>query len=256
MMSVSLPARARRLAGLPLVLVVFVCSLAPSSVQAQEGGRVFLGFNGVLGLPQGTFSDNVENVGWGGNALFGLRLQDSPFVIGLEGTFLINGRSRDRVPFSQTVGPRVMVEVVTTNSLVQPHLFLRVQPASGVARPYMEVLGGFKYLFTDTRIEDVDRFDDDDIASTTNFDDFALSGGAGAGLDIRLGDWIDEDTGRLNTIFLHLGVQYLFGQEAEYLAEGDLIDLDGNGRLDRDELDIRRSRTDLLIPRLGVTITF
>jgi hypothetical protein len=49
-------------------------------------------------------------------------------------------------------------------------------------------------------------------------------------------------------------VQYLLGQEAEYLAEGDLEDVNGNGRLDRSEMDVRRSRTTFLQPQFGVTI--
>jgi hypothetical protein len=55
-------------------------------------------------------------------------------------------------------------------------------------------------------------------------------------------------------IDLHLGVQYLLGQEAEYLTEGALNDQNGNGRLDRSELDIRRSRTTFLQPTFGVTL--
>jgi hypothetical protein len=53
---------------------------------------------------------------------------------------------------------------------------------------------------------------------------------------------------------LHLGVQYLLGQEAEYLAEGALSDQNGNGELDRSELDVRRSRTTFLQPTVGVTV--
>lgn len=55
---------------------------------------------------------------------------------------------------------------------------------------------------------------------------------------------------------IHLGVQYLFGQEAEYLDRGPLRDDDGDGRLDDDELNIRRSRTDLITPRIGVSVQF
>lgn len=42
---------------------------------------------------------------------------------------------------------------------------------------------------------------------------------------------------------LHLGVQYLWGSEAEYLSEGALTDENDNGWLDRSKLDVRRSRT-------------
>jgi len=50
--------------------------------------------------------------------------------------------------------------------------------------------------------------------------------------------------------------QYLLGQEAEYLAEGSLTDDNGDGELDQDELDVRRSRTTFLQPQFGVTMQF
>ncbi|PSQ82950.1 MAG: hypothetical protein BRD30_13485 [Bacteroidetes bacterium QH_2_63_10] len=45
--------------------------------------------------------------------------------------------------------------------------------------------------------------------------------------------------------------QYLLGQEAEYLADDN-----GDGELDQDELDVRRSRTTFLQPQFGVTMQF
>jgi hypothetical protein len=175
-------------------------------------------------------------------------------VLGLDLGFLVYGRSVDTVPFSSTVGPRVQVEVVTTNNIVQPHLVLRLQPADGRVRPYIDGLFGFKYLFTETRVRDDDQFDDTDIASTTNFRDVAVSGGVGAGLDIRVYRGRPKDDVR--TVSVHLGTQYLAGGQAEYLAEGALEDTNGNGQLDDEELSIRRSTTTLLQPQLGVTVQF
>jgi hypothetical protein len=51
-------------------------------------------------------------------------------------------------------------------------------------------------------------------------------------------------------------VQYLYGQEAEYLAEGEIEDVNENGRIDDEELDIRRSQTTLIQPQIGVTVRF
>ncbi|MCS4194368.1 hypothetical protein GGP50_002594 [Salinibacter ruber] len=164
------------------------------------------------------------------------------------------------MPFSRTVGPRVPVEVSTNNNVVETHLSLRLQPRTGRFRPYVEGLAGFKYLFTRTTVGGEDFGNDDlgddelgdDIAGSTNYDDFALSGGAGAGIDVRV--YRRREPGKtLRAVGVHLGVQYLLGQEAEYLAEGDLTDENGNGRLDRSELDVRRSRTTFLQPQFGVT---
>jgi hypothetical protein len=38
------------------------------------------------------------------------------------------------------------------------------------------------------------------------------------------------------------------------LSEGDLVDQNGNGRLEGDELPVQKSRTSLLQPQLGITI--
>lgn len=95
----------------------------------------------------------------------------------------------------------------------------------------------------------------DDIAGSTNYDSFAFSGGGGIGLDIRVFQKKTPGSKR-TTVSVHLGLQYLLGTEAEYLAEGRLVDENGNNRLDRDELDVRRSRTTFLQPQLGATLRF
>jgi hypothetical protein len=207
----------------------------------------------MVGVPVGEFADNVDQVGYGADLYAGAMLGTSPFQIGLDVSFLVYGRSRRAVPFSSTVGPAVEVDVVTTNSIVQPHVVLRVQPPTGVFRPYVDGLVGFKYLFTETRVED-DR-SNESIASTNNFNDFAWSGGLGGGVDIRIAS-SQSETGQTQRYFINLGVQYLLGQEAEYLAEGELVDSNSDGVLSDDELPIRRSRTNLIQPTIGFTVAF
>ncbi|MFP4229105.1 MAG: hypothetical protein ACLFTE_09790 [Salinivenus sp.] len=209
----------------------------------------------VVGVPRQSFRDNIDGLGYGGTLFGGARLGDTPIVLGLDLGFLVYGRTVDTVPFSGTVGPRVTVDVVTTNSILEPHLVLRLQPADGRVRPYVDGLVGFKYLFTETKVRDEDVGNDDrDIASTTNFSDVALSGGVAGGVDVRL--YRPAADAEIGTVSLHLGAQYLVGQRAEYLAEGSLEDTNGNGRLDDSELPIRRSTTTLLQPQIGVTVQF
>lgn len=233
-----------------------VCAVFPLNAHAQSEGTPPRGQGSLtflVGVPVGEFADNVDQAGFGANLYAGAMVGTSPFQVGLDVSFLVYGRSQRTVPFSSTVGPAVEVDVVTTNSIVQPHAVLRVQPPTGVFRPYLEGLIGFKYLFTETRVED-DR-SNESIASTNNFSDFAWSGGLGAGVDIRLAS-SQSEAGRTRRFFINLGVQYLAGQEAEYLAEGELVDSNGDGALSDDELPIRRSRTNLIQPTVGFTITF
>lgn len=182
-----------RLSAFLLAFGLLLCAAAvPAAAQPVSARSATPDISGVgsvnftLGIPTGDFADNTDALGYGGSLCIGAQFGASPFVLGLDVAYMAYGRDTDRVPFSQTVGPRVPVDVVTTNSVIQPHLVLRLQPAEGIVRPYAEALGGFKYLFTETRIEDVDFGDDRDIASSTNFDNFALSGGGGVGLDLRV----------------------------------------------------------------------
>jgi hypothetical protein len=252
-----------RFLALPLALLLLAVA-APATAQQAPSRSATPAVSGVgslsfaLGIPTRDFADNVDGLGYGGSLFAGAQFRAAPFVVGVDFTFLVYDRDTDRVPFSQTVGPRVPVDVVTTNNIVQPHLVLRLQPTGGRVRPYVEALGGFKYLFTETRIEDVEVRDNPDIASSVNFDDVSPSGGGGAGLDIRVYDAPPAAAAEsgLRSLSIHVSTQYLFGQEAEYLEEGALRDDNRNGRLDRDELNIRRSRTDLVVPRLGVSVQF
>jgi hypothetical protein len=211
----------------------------------------------VGGIPVGSLRDNV-GTGGGVRLALGSWVDKSPVLFGLDIGFFGYGHVEEDVPFSSTVGPSVPVEVSTSNNVLEMHLTARLQPRTGRFRPYAEILAGFKYLFTRTKVGEVgfeDRDDDfgEEVASTTNFDDFALSGGVGAGFDIRV--YRQENLAKkVRRVDLHLGVQYLLGQKAEYLTEGALNDQNGNGQLDRSEMDIRRSRTTFLQPTVGVTV--
>jgi hypothetical protein len=212
---------------------------------------------GTVGVPQGSLKDNIDGVGGGVHLYIGGWLGASPALLGLDLGILSYGRTTDTVPFSQTVGPRIPVDVTTTNNVLETHLSLRLQPRRGAARPFVEGLLGFKYLYTRTQLDDDvdDGLENDEIAGSTNFDDFAFSGGVGAGVDVLVYQ-PSSPTNWVQGLDLHLGVQYLLGQEAEYLAEGELEDTDGDGQLDREELDVRRSQTTLLQPQVGLTLRF
>jgi hypothetical protein len=235
-----------------LILCILFCDTSAHAQSPRVQGSARL----AVGIPTGEFADNIDGVGFGGNFYVGAVFPEAPFGVGLDLGFLVYGRDTRNVPFSTTVGPAVTVDVITTNSIVQPHLVLRLQPPSGPVRPYLDGLVGFKYLFTETRVRDEDRVDNDDdgdIASTTNFDDLAFSGGVGAGIYIRL---VKGGKKAFRSLSLDIGAQYLLGQEAEYLAEGALTDDNRNGVLDEGELDIRRSATTLIQPQIGVALMF
>ncbi len=234
--------------GALVALLLFAMTPCPAEAQV----RPELSIQPVVGIPQGGFADNVSRAGIGIDVMAGLRIQDTPALIGLDVAYMNYGIERRSEPFSRTI-PDVTVDVRTTNDIILTHLLLRLQPEEGVLRPHVDGLFGFKYLFTSTRIEDRGSPTRDPVASSVNFDDFALSYGVGAGLDIRVFQYERENEARqaMRNIYLTMGARYLWGQEAEYLRRGSIERVDGDLRF-----DVRRSRTDLLNFSLGITLQF
>jgi hypothetical protein len=180
-----------------------------------------------------------------------------PLAFGVSLGYLTYGSESREEPFSSTI-PDVVVDVTTTNSILLGHLLVRLQGRQGMLRPYFEGMAGFSYLFTKTKITDVDN-EDEDIASSTNLDDFVFSYGASAGVMVVLYEGVADvdgegtDKGGTTEPFalsLDLGISYLLGGEASYLKKGSI-----HRSGDRVAYDILRSETDLLVAHIGVTLS-
>ena len=202
----------------------------------------------VVGVPQGDFRDNVDNVGFGINVFGGLGLGRSPLVIGVDLGVVVYGYERRSEPFSTTI-PDVRVDVTTSNSIFLGHVVLRLQPPRGPIQPYLDGLFGLKYFFTETSISD-EHFDGSvPIASSTNFEDAALSYGLGGGLNVQV--YRGPGGKKLSSLNINAGVRYLFGSEAEYLKENSIERRNGQVFFTTE-----RSKTDMVLAHLGVTLKF
>ncbi len=228
----------KHLISLFIILILYTVSL---SAQSAGGGL-------MLGFPQGEFKQNLDRPGFGLSAeiLFFNPREGLPFGFGLDIGYLNYGNESRQEPFSPTI-PDVVVDVDRSNNLVNFHLLFQIAPPSGDVRPYAELLFGGSYLFTETSINSRGN---EEVASNTNFDDFAWNYGVGGGLLIRLYS-PDEQEGNFEALFLDLKVRYLLGTEAEYLKEGSVIIENGNVYYDSS-----KSKTDLLITQLGVMFYF
>lgn len=221
----------------------------PQEASAQTS--VEAGLNFALGFPQDAFERNVENTGFGFSGFGGVRPGGGLVLIGADLGFVNYGRQRHQEPLQ---GLPIDLEVRTDNNILMGHGLVRIQPAEARVRPYGDLLFGFKYLFTESRVRGVDSDPDDDFARTVNQDDWAVSYGGGAGLDITLTSAAarDEEGGRRIAYFkLNLGARYLAGGEAEYLRAGSMV---YGG--DQVEFEMDRSRTNLLQPVIGATFVF
>ena len=218
--------------------------------------QVFMqaGANFTMGFPQNEFRKNVDNITLGGSGHFLCRIPNTIFSVGAGLGVLVYGHETREEAFSQTI-PDVHVDVTTTNSIFMGHLLFRIQPIDGPVRPYIDGLYGFSYLSTETSIKDQDDWDDEDdeIASSKNYEDFASRYGFGGGLMIRVYRVSEEKskTENLESVNIDLGVRYMRGGEAEYLKEGS-IKIEGSQLI----YDVSRSTTDLLPVHIGVSFNF
>ncbi len=224
--------------GLFVMLILYTVNLPAQSA----GGGIMLGF------PEGEFKQNVDRPGFGlsGQVLFFNPTEGLPFGFGLDVGYLNYGNESRQEPLSTTI-PDVVVDVERSNNLINFHLLFQIAPPAGDVRPYAELLFGGAYLFTETTINSRGN---EEVASNTNFDDFAWNYGFGGGLLIRLYS-SEEQNSSFQSLFLDLKVRYLLGTEAEYLKEGSVIIENGNVYY-----DVSKSKTDLLITQLGVMFYF
>lgn len=218
------------------------------SSPSQARGKWTLGFTLGGGFPLGEFMTNIGHPGAGLDMSLGRRIGSSPFTAGLDICWIIYGLRTSHEYLSGNIP--LQVEVETANNILQGLFYLKYQPGRGKLRPYVEALGGLSYLFTDTTI--YSESDSNEIASDVNFDDTALTGGAGAGLEIRLGRGRPGGFGpRSAEWLLDFKVRYLFGGTAKYLREDSIVQEDGQFTY-----LYSQSRTNLISAQVGISVSF
>ena len=230
-----------------LLTVLFITSVM--SAQSRKGG-FHIGSAFEPFFPQGEFREVSDNIGWGGSLDMLYRIPDSALHIGAAFAYHINGAETRWEPLSWAI-PDIMVKVRTSNAVVRGHMLLRLQPALGRLRPYIEGLIGLQHLTTDTRAYDDSDWEEEAFASSNHIRSTVFSYGMGGGLLLSL---VRRQASRARNPFsvsLEFGLRYLRGGTAEYLTPGD-IELADNGIT----YYINQSRTDLLIPKVGVTFSF
>ncbi len=232
------------------IISITCCLFVPV---AQPQSLYQFGGNLTIGLPQGEFGDNVDNVGIGGTGFFAFNFPQSPLAVGASIGFMIYGSETRQEPWILPV----YVDVTTTNSILMGHFFLRLQPPRGRILPYFDGLAGFNYLWTDTSIKDEDEPGGEEIASSRQLSDVTFSYGVGGGLMFRVYQAPErKGIGRqLASVYIDLGLRYLKGGEAEYLREGDIEIVPREGD-DEVIYHINKSTTDILTIHLGASFAF
>ncbi|MBP1766928.1 MAG: hypothetical protein H6P98_1043 [Candidatus Aminicenantes bacterium] len=235
----------RRMSLFPaaIIMILVIGSPTPGADRFQAS------LNFVMGYPQNEFRRNVDRTFYGLSGEFFYHFRRSPLSVGISLEYLNYGSESRLEPLSYEI-PDVLVDVTTRNSLFSTAAVLRLSPVEGAFRPYVEALVGFNYLFTYTSVSD-DGGWSEDIATTTNLDDWSLTYGAGAGAVIRALDIRSRGGRSLFSLHMEAGVRYCRGRTAEYLREGSIRR--EHGSLWYESI---MSDTDLLKTHLGLVFRF
>jgi hypothetical protein len=222
-------------------LTVIMILLLASLTMAQTAGVSFM-----LGYPQGDFRKNVDQLGFGFQiqGMFWTPTHERPYTIGIDGGYLVYGQtdeSREWPGF-----PGVYLRLNRTNSMANLHLVLQVSPFFGTVRPYAEGLFGGSYIWTTSEVRNENG--DQQIASSTNYDDYTWSYGGGGGILFKLA----EKLNKVSALYLDLKVRYLFGTEASYLTEQSIT----VNSLGQTIYHAKRSTTDFFTFHIGVVAYF
>jgi len=213
------------------------------------GDRFQASLNFLMGYPQNDFKMNVDRTFYGLSGEFFYHFPSSLFSVGISLEYMNYGSETRIEPFSYDI-PDVLVDVTTRNSIFSSAAVLRLSPVEGPFRPYVEALVGFNYLFTYTSVND-DSDWSEDIATTTNFDDWALTYGVGTGAIIRTLEIRSQQGRSLFSLYMEIGVRYFKGRNAEYLKEGSMRR--EHGSLMYEPL---MSDTDLVKTHFGIVFRF
>ena len=111
-----------------------------------------VGLNGTLISPESGFKENVDRLGIGLCGKFAVKLGESPFYVGLS----IGGANYGSETRREVLVWPVHVDVTTNNNILFTHLLLQARAAMQPIQPYVEGLPGFTYLWTASKVKDVD----------------------------------------------------------------------------------------------------
>lgn len=201
----------------------------------------------AYGTPKGAFQQNLDRDAYGLETSFTYQLPQTPIHLGIGMTYQNYGWRERHEYFSPNI-QEVQVKVRTTNNIFIPHLVARLEPDLGFFSPFVEGSLGLNYLYTESSI--IDDWDEEEIASTVNYDYVTTNSGVGGGVKFRLYEGYDNEGDYLKVSMI-IKSRFMLGGEADYLREGDL---QRNRRGVTYELN--RSRTDLRTFNVGFVLNF
>jgi hypothetical protein len=259
---------------LPVLLILISGKL----IAQKNIERIHGNFSFGAAIPLNAFKENTTSAGFGVNLHFYIPFQkDIPLYFGIGfGYYNFGSNKQDihedlNVTAGNTVISTIPIDfnVETNNNLVNGFLAVRVKAPLDIVQPYLEIKGGFNYLYTRTAVYDntEDKLftkgkEDNLINSRTPSSGFTYAYGVEGGFIIK--PW--------KNFGINLSAEYLIGGKSEYYDKSQTaqwtIAFNGTGSFnptnpDAKDLDLksdaaspRKSITDVLLISAGVTFYF
>lgn len=198
-----------------------------------------LALGGALhfGNPQGEFANNVNGV-FGLNGFAGWQLGKSPLMVRADLGFDIYGDRTRRVPLGTGPLGLIMVDVNTTNSIINGGIGLQAGLPGKSFTPYFGGSVGFAAFVTSSSVSGSMQSTSEAFASSTNSSDGTFAKTLYGGFYIPIG----SGGGAID-----IGGRYHWNGEAQYLTERD-ISFDSRNM---PVLHPRYTRADLFTVQIG-----
>lgn len=236
-----------------LFSIFFLLFLPLSCLFAQ--GEAGLGLRVVV--PTGTFRQASD--AWGGgvalNALFNIGGRGSVLMLGGELSYTLYGHSTQNFTVNianagwASFNRRYELEV--NNNMFMGHLVGRIKPdLDGNIHPYADGLFGFNYLYTNANLRDItllnNNNNNNDTQTRNTLSDITLSYGGAVGIQFGGGN-----------IKFDVKCYYLFGGNADYYDRSSVrYTTDNNGTVNANFSEPKSSKTDVIIPQIGLIVMF
>jgi hypothetical protein len=269
-----------------LIAASFLCSLQMQAQPKQtptpkkvvnSSSRNYLDLAFTMGFPLEGFDKTSTSLpaGFTMNFLHQPNKQ-SPFAFGGGFTFLNAGhKTIDKTLTANITSGTTLIDQLNiplefriNNQILNLHGMVRLQGTGSTFIPYLDLLGGFNYLWTCTALYDEsdqnyfqsnNNNDNNRIYRKTQASDICWSGGAGMGIIARLND----------AVLLNIGASYMLGGKADYFDKQQIANWDiqldasalnagsNSGALTGDDVSInavpKHSVTTMAFANLGVT---
>ena len=192
------------------------------------------------GDPVGEFERNDVDDGFGLGLAGRFPVSGAgPLALRLDGGFMIYGHERRGLCFPAPVGCRIGLDLNTYNTIA----FLGVGPelaGPGPVSPYINGTFGLTWFYTNSSLSGDDDWDES--FNTTNYSDWVTAVRVGGGVRFKIAGapW--------RPVQLDIGAQYHRNGVADYLREGDIVDLP-DGSI---ELYPIRSEANMVVFNVGV----